>query len=359
MKKPNFIGLLMMVASSMLFIQCTSDPIAGPPGVDGKDGVDGIDGIDGSDAATASCVACHSNSFRDPIRDAYAMSFHATSGLERFGNRGDDPDDPDPLAQRCSRCHTNEGFIDYAQGGLLAVSSVGYSGATAITCATCHNVHRSFDFENDGNDFALRKIDPVTLETFPDYTIDLGGHSNLCVNCHQPRDLSPPTDNGLGLDSITNTRFGPHHSPQSTIFEGIQLVLVAGSEAIPGVGTSEHRQQASCVICHMGETTDGTDGSHTFIPTLNACIQCHPGTTSFDRNDVQTEVTALLDELEGLLFTEGVVDADGSSIIGLYPIKTVNAYWNWKSVSEDGSKGIHNPDYIRAILKNSIESMQN
>ncbi|MBT8315078.1 MAG: hypothetical protein KJP26_11515, partial [Maribacter sp.] len=61
----------MILASSLLFVQCTSDPLEGPPGRDGIDGIDGVDGIDGIDAATASCVSCHSSSFREPIIAAY------------------------------------------------------------------------------------------------------------------------------------------------------------------------------------------------------------------------------------------------------------------------------------------------
>ena len=355
MKNLKFIHYLIIVASSLLFMQCTSEytPIPGADGLDGLDGVDGVDGVDFS----ADCRACHSNEHRDPIIDAYNMSTHATGGHERFGTRGDDLDDPDPLHDRCSRCHWNEGFIDYARGGLAAVSSIGYEGPTAISCTTCHNDHRSFDFDNDGNDFALRKIDPVELETI-DYTIDLGGHSNLCVNCHQPRDLSPPTDNGDGTGTIVGTRDGPHHSPQSTTFEGIIGILISGSEAIPGIASSEHRQQAECITCHMGPTVDGAQGTHTFFTTLNACIQCHPSATSLDINGVQSEVATLLDELEVILFAEGIIDDRGRSIPGDYPIGLVGSYWNWKSFDEDGSHGVHNPDYIRALLKNSIESLQ-
>lgn len=340
---------LVVVMSSLMFFQCTSEytPIPGPSGLDGIDGIDGIDGVD----STADCRACHSNEHRDPIEGAYLISAHAIGGTARFGDRGGE----DPL-NRCARCHGNEGFIDFVTFG--ESNEDGYSNATEISCTTCHDTHRSFDFENDGNDFALRVIDPVEILTDPGRTIDLGDHSNLCVNCHQPRNTSLPTDNGVGMFEITSSRFGPHHGPQSTVFEGTQLVLIAGSQNIPGIGTSAHRQLTSCIKCHMGETTDGTDGSHTWNPTLNACIQCHSDITSFDRNGVQTEVTSLLNELELLLVEAGIATGNGRAVTGEWSIDIVNAYWNWISVVEDQSKGIHNPDYIRAILKNSIESLQ-
>ena len=36
----------MILSSSLLFIQCTSDVIQGPEGIAGIDGVDGVDGVD-------------------------------------------------------------------------------------------------------------------------------------------------------------------------------------------------------------------------------------------------------------------------------------------------------------------------
>ena len=367
MKNFKLINYLLIAASSLVFMQCTSDyqVIKGDPGTDGTNGVDGVDGTNGLDGVGVQvCIDCHSDTHRDPIREAWSISTHATGGHERYGSRGLDADEPDPLHDLCSRCHTNEGFIDYAFGGIDAVSTTGYEGATHISCTTCHDMHRSFDFDNDGNDYALRKISPVELETMA-YTIDLGGHSNLCVNCHQPRDLTIPTDNGDGTATIVGTRDGPHYSPQSTLLEGIIGAVVTGTEAIPGIGSHPHRAQTEgCITCHMGPTVDGDQGEHTFFPTKAACLQCHsasefPSAESFDLNGFQTEVIALLDELEVLLLNKGIINSQGRSVPGDYPIGIVNAYWNWVSFRSDHSDGVHNPAYVEALLKNSIESLQN
>ena len=71
MKNLKLIGFLMILASSLMFIQCTSDPIEGPQGIAGVDGIDGTDGLNGVDGVdgTASCVACHNESHREPIKD--------------------------------------------------------------------------------------------------------------------------------------------------------------------------------------------------------------------------------------------------------------------------------------------------
>ena len=90
MKNLKLIGFLMILASSLMFIQCTTDTLVGPKGADGANGangldgtnglngLDGIDGIDGADVAV--CIACHSNSHRDDIRASFQLG-RATNPL--------------------------------------------------------------------------------------------------------------------------------------------------------------------------------------------------------------------------------------------------------------------------------------
>jgi hypothetical protein len=337
MKTLNAIRSLMIMASSLFIVQCTSEPIT----IAGADGVDGVDG-------TASCIACHSNSTRDPILSAYAISQHAIGDTYLRGTSG-----------TCAACHASEGFIDFMVLG--AANADGYLNPTPINCATCHDDHDTFDFETDGPDYALRSIEPVPLRlTDPNYVIDLGGTSNLCLNCHQPR-ASEPIDDGTGTFEITNTRFGPHHSPQGTMFEGIGGAQIAGSMSYPQIASSAHRTGANCVSCHMGETTDGSDGSHTNFPTENACVVCHT-------NGAPSEVAGLqadLDRLKALL--AAVVSQDGTVIgivvddhsqPGIFTILEARAAWNYLMVIEDQSNGVHNPAYAKALIRNSIEALE-
>lgn len=354
MKHIKQLGYLMLIASVFLFTNCTSDPIAGPPGMDGINGIDGVDGSDGIDGTT-SCIACHSASFREPIETAYSMSAH---GAGNSWARGTNP--------TCARCHNNEGFQDYLSNlfidslGFATADPLGYSVSNPITCTGCHDKHRSFDFENDGNDYAVRTLDAVNLFLDPNVQIDIRnssdelGRSNLCVHCHQPRnsyDIPGPTADY----EITSSRFGPHHGPQSTILEGIMGANIAGSEGYPGVGTAGHRQGSSCIACHMGETTDGSDGGHTWSPTENTCIACHTsgppsGVTGF-AEDFQ--------RLHDLLVAAGSINADGSAIPGTYSAEVAQATWNYITLEEDQSQGVHNPNYVKALLKNSIEALEN
>ena len=347
MKNFKLIINLIVVASGFMFFQCTSEytPIAG---ADGKDGIDGVNGINGSNADAAECISCHSNSYRDPIYASYDLSQHAAGATVAYaGGRAS-----------CSRCHSNEGYVNYITGKI----AVDIPNPTAISCTTCHDSHRSFDFENDGNDYALRNIEPVILDlTDVNYTIDYSSTSstsNNCVSCHQPRSKAPIDEDNDGLYLQANQRFYPHYGGQSTMLEGIQGAIIAnGTTPYPEVGSAGHRTGASCTACHMGTSPDGDFGSHTFKPSFSApvCATCH--------TTVPTEVTGLAADMEALhnkLFELGLIDEDGSTLVqtDMIPFKTAQALWNYKTVEEDHSDGVHNPNYAKALIKNALEAVQ-
>ena len=139
MKNLKLIGFLMILASSLMFIQCTSDPIEGPQGLAGIDGINGVDGTDGTNGVdgTASCIACHNQSHREAINTGFALSGHATGTSFARGSSAD-----------CAQCHGSEGYVDYVTNGM--VNAAGYTSVSPISCTTCHSKHSTFDFANDG-----------------------------------------------------------------------------------------------------------------------------------------------------------------------------------------------------------------
>jgi hypothetical protein len=359
MKNLKLIGFLMIIASSLMFIQCTSDPIEGPQGIAGIDGIDGINGTNGIDGVdgTASCVACHSESHRGPIDESFSMSGHATGTSFARGS-----------STSCAQCHGSEGYVDYVTNG--AINAEGYSNPSPFSCVTCHDKHGTFDFENDGHDFALRHFDPVTLVIDDATVVDYGGTSNNCVVCHQPRNsyaVPGPTDDY----TITSYRFGPHHGPQGTLVEGVMGANIAGTTGYPGVGTASHRTGSSCVDCHMGASTDTSKGLHSWSPTEASCTVCH---TNGVPTDVMLETGKTfaqgMEELHTLLFDQKYIDESGYVLGGdgvnragssnplVAPAKVAQAIWNYKTLEEDKSHGVHNPGYAKALLKNSIEALQ-
>lgn len=371
MKNFKFLSYLLIAASSLVFMQCTSDYTA-IPGQDGVDGIDGVDGVDGLDGVGVQvCTDCHANEHRDPINDAYAMSGH---NLGSSWARG--------TSASCAQCHNNEGYIDYLSGlfvdsnGVQSANPNGYSVSNSITCTGCHTDHRSFDFENDGNDYALRNIDPVKLVIDPTVSIDLAntteplGLSNACVTCHQPRN-SYPVPAGTDDVIITSYRYGPHHGPQSTLYEGIMAANIAGSVAYPGIGANgdnTHRKGTSCTNCHMGESTNPDEGGHTWAVTEESCVTCHtsgaPSAVTGYATDYETLRTILVsknfieDSADAYVLGDDGVNRASSSNPLTAAVKDAQAIWNFKTLQEDKSNGVHNPKYAKALLKNTIEYLQ-
>ena len=433
MKNFKLINYLLIAASSLVFMQCTSDyqAIKGDPGEDGIDGIDGIDGVDGLDGVSAQvCIDCHSSSFRTQIQDQYDVSQHASGSSWARGTSGS-----------CARCHNNQGYIDLLTGVFYEIDESGdpneylvddagvpivdangnyipnpdynenygdyakdangnyipsanwsgYALTSPITCTGCHNPsrgHRSFDFENDGNDYALRNVNPIDLYIDSSVTIDMTnsvdplGLSNTCINCHQPRN-SYDVPTGTGDYTITSRRFGPHHGPQSTMLEGIMGANIPGTTGYPGRASSMHRTGASCTTCHMGPTMEIDSrlvGGHTYNPTLSTCIQCHDTMTetqfleiTYKGEEKRGGIDAWSDYyiLHDLLEAKGYINSSGY-VLGndginyasnsnplVVPVAHAQAIWNYKTLEEDQSKGIHNPTYTEALLKNSIEAIQN
>jgi len=354
----------MLIASSFMFIQCTSDPIQGPEGIAGIDGTSGTDGTNGTNGvdSTTDCRECHSDQHRDPIMAAYEGSRHATGSSWARGT-----------SAGCAQCHNNEGYIDYLSGnfvdenGVQSANPDGYLVSNSITCTGCHTDHRSFDFENDGNDYAIRSNDPVHLVIDPSVSVDftnsadLLGLSNACATCHQPRN-SYPVPAGTDPITITSSRYGPHHGPQSTMLEGIMGANIAGSTGYPGAGVngdSKHRTGSSCIKCHMGESADAAEGTHTWKANEESCTTCHTNGAPSEVTDFAADFLTLHNLLEGkgyITATGSVVASSGTPLI--VPVKDAQAIWNYKTLEEDKSEGVHNPKYAKALLKNSIEALQ-
>jgi len=122
------------------------------------------------DGRPFTCQDCHGADAKFPIRGVrsqYLTSGHRTLGNASYSN-----------SEGCQRCHTNEGFIEYARTGKAAPKKV-IANPSEIGCFTCHSPH-------DKGDFTLRKVDAVKLANGAVFN---KGKGNLCANCHQARVL--------------------------------------------------------------------------------------------------------------------------------------------------------------------------
>jgi hypothetical protein len=245
----------------------------------------------------------------------------------------------------CAGCHSGGAFSAMIAQGLRPDQlEAGDPNPTRQDCRTCHQVHTSYTEK----DWALETVAPVNLYAFGENVTFDGGKGNLCANCHQPRrTITPYVDDPNGVTNVTSTHWGPHHGPQSAMLLGI-----GGAGDVAGTESFHSRLiRDTCVTCHVGP-----DGSHTFEPVMSVCLDCHE--EDFDVEAKQAEVEALIKELGELLEAKGMYH-DGHPVVGSYPTAAANALWNYILIAvEDGSLGVHNPPYTKALLEASIAALK-
>jgi hypothetical protein len=336
----------MIFVASLTFMSCTKE---GPAGIPGKDGEDGINGQDG----TAGCIECHDNSqalFAKTIQ--WEKSIHATGGnFER--NTGD-----------CATCHTSQGFLGYHVTGDYDPSAAGaaISNPNPPNCYTCHKVHDSYT----PADWELTMTGQIAMHNTtqtPDF-----GTGSQCASCHQGREVNPfPVEGGEDI-TISNTRYGVHHGPQANVVKGTGLFE-------PGTGYSSHPHGTqitnTCVTCHMAEAFGTQAGGHTMYlgydyhgsTVLNTagCVGCHPNVEEYvvKTEELQNEVQEMLLELKAMLDEIGATNpGSDNSVAGTYSPEVAGAVLNYKALTEDRSLGVHNPTYVKKVLQNTMEAIQ-
>lgn len=317
-----------------------------------------------ADNSSQDCLQCHSG-YLDQAQGEWANSIHASGTSIDYTNRdGSD----------CMACHDQEGFVALITTGELPDAPL--TTVSAIGCFTCHDPHENGD---------------MRLRTTAAYTLMNGdvfdhGQGNLCANCHHSRvDVRE-----IGDDESVNSRYGPHHGPQGDLING------SGGYEFPGLSytfaSSPHAGvvRDACIGCHMGDVQqhDGYDiGGHSWnmvapedeevtLAKICADPSCHPSATSYDfrtPGDVedydgdgnttegyQSEIEGLLEELHDLLVAQGVLNAGtGAPNSGtIADGHLAGALYNYVTVEEDRSVGVHNFVYISSLLEASIDYVE-
>lgn len=304
-------------------------------------------------SSPANCFECHSDQNTELVaaESQWSNSQHASG------------ENIDRVYLPCSNCHTSEGFVSRVGGG----GSISVENPTVIHCFTCHAPHTR-------GDLSLRVTAPQPLANGE--SLDLGS-ANLCTACHQAR---RDVNTYVAQDTVElSEHWGPHHSPQ-----GDMVIATNGYEYADYdyVRSNAHRTgtEDGCLDCHMKTTENNIVGGHSFnmtfatleeggieeVENTNGCNveACHDDSVDdFDHFDTQTDVHALLDELEQLLFGAGLIDDEGHPIEDRIvlsrsePGDSAGAVWNYLIVEEGRSFGIHNPRYIKSLLQSSIDFM--
>jgi hypothetical protein len=247
----------------------------------------------------------------------------------------------------CAFCHSGNAFSESIALGLnFSQLEVGASEPGRQDCRTCHQIHTSYT----GEDWALETTAAVTLVTSGG-TFD-GGAGNLCANCHQARRyLAGFVDATDATKYTTGPRFNTHYSVQADVLMGLGDFGVEGKP-----GAHYAMVENTCVGCHLGEGK-----LHTFEPQVAACTGCHADATNFDINGYLTAFEEKYAELEAALVAEGmvIVNADGttSNVSGTYDAGPAKALFFYNLVHEDGSEGIHNPTYFKALMEMALAAL--
>lgn len=307
----------------------------GPAGPAGETGAEGPAGPAGESATTAelSCIECHDDTTMLTGKStAWGDSLHGTG--EAYVRAG---------SASCAGCHSGGAFTAMIEAGITPDAvEAGDPDPTRQDCRACHEVHTTYTTA----DWALTTTAPVAMYAFEGETYD-GGEGNLCATCHEARrGMDAAVD---GMVEVTSTHWGPHHGPQSSM-----MLALAGGGDVSGSASVHYSQvEDTCVTCHLG---DGAD--HTFEPGVASCQACHSGAEDFDIGGVQTETQAMLDELGAALTAKGMLDEEGTMVVGIYPEAEAAALWNWIYVGlEDKSLGVHNPSYTKALLQAGLDAL--
>ncbi len=252
----------------------------------------------------------------------------------------------------CWECHTAEGFVSANDEYWAAEGRP--EQAHMISCQTCHDPHDAT------NDHHLRNLDPVTVAYDTVYAATFEGYetAQICAQCHHARRSN---SNVVGQIENGYAHFGPHGSPQ------MDMAVGSGSYEIAGYDYDrDHAHQSlaeSCVTCHMTtrEHSDplGWKGGHDFEPSVIACQPCHAELTeegNFDHGGGVTEINELLVQLQEAIGPDIDPEDYGDAEVTT-PEQRMAAY-AYVFVMNDGSHGVHNPEYAESLLENAIDFMQ-
>jgi hypothetical protein len=341
--------VLLSGAMALVFGLAACDGPVGPQGPEGRAGADGEQGPAGAPGQDALnlCGQCHSN-------DATIVAIS-----RQFNNSGHWTGNPfDRDGNTCNMCHTHQGFINVFVEGKPATSSV--PNAAQINCRTCHEIHTTYT----GTDYKLTTTAPLNLTVGG--TVDLK-QGNLCGNCHQARAISPMPVVGGSPVTITNFRWGPHYGTQANVAGASGLFRFPGPATIPTTPMSHG--VVGCQECHMVPAIADWAGGHVFrlsyttsagakVELVRACTQCHSTATNFNYLGFQTITKNLMAELGDILRDRGIMRPDGYAVTGTFPANVAAAFLNYRMIYYDRSYGVHHPDYVHAVLVNTLHTLK-
>lgn len=359
--------LLATVLSVALFTACEGptgkDGATGPAGAKGDAGLAGKDG-----EGVANCKSCHGTDKMLMAMAQYDLSIH-NQGIVYEEEAG---------RIACGACHSGDGFRESVALGQLDAKTTAIS---KINCYTCHPIHSTWSDQ----DFSVVVNSKLSMRFPAGVEHDFKGVGNLCARCHTARPYTRTTGTHDSISpassSATYSRFGPHYGTSANVFAAKGLVEIAGSVAYPT--SNPHQNLAKgCVSCHMNkDASNPAVGGHSFLMSpanlanVAECATCHTDKTEISGIVKGKEIAAMVAEMRTILIgknwldtTQAVTD-HGYVVLGEYfkcpdkkkfgmPKEDVDAVLNYLYIAKDRSLGAHNPKYVYAITKNTLEYLK-
>lgn len=308
------------------------------------------------------CMNCHNNmpNVRTGFQwenTGHANAVWSNSFQNRAGNNA---------LSDCVRCHDGRGYINFTKNVGTNTSSAVYTRRehNDITCQSCHDPHKG-GLRNGpaGSDTLSNGFSYASLNL---------GEGKTCMDCHKYR-----ANGNTLVNSNLSANWGPHYAGIADVMLG-KNGYTFGHE-IPS--TIPHQNVAnSCVGCHMAqpETTHRNNmGEHTFKMSyvdgnnvkhdlVQPCVPCHGNITSFseimafqDHNN-NGQIETYYQEFDKLFYDLKMnLPPIGEptvtwSLISNSDITMKGAYFNYRYINYEHSKGIHNPKYVIGLLQKSL-----
>lgn len=319
--------------------------------------------------------------------DQFHLSGHNHAGSEVFRHWDKDPAPQtvqnfgNPL---CSQCHTSPGFAQYAKDGS---TDDAFAPLSVVGCIACHSQADLYsNDETRWDDVSNTGLRPVTFPSGD--TADLAGPSNVCMGCHKGLASGVTVQDAIDADAGV----GPYSFINIHYYAAAASLFGADVEAgYQYRADGDYRGQTpfsahpaalkTCVGCHMRENAM----DHTWEPDITRCNNCHAGSTFETLSTAPaanyTEIQSLLADL---LFA---IESHASGTIGkpifydgheypyffndngggaIYPNRYVDfdasllaAAYNYQVARKEPCGYIHNGTYIRQILYDSLDDLDN
>jgi PKD repeat protein len=262
-----------------------------------------------------------------------------------------------------AQCHSHEQFVKDVDSVSITIDKL-----SPITCFTCHKPHSgaygtwSIDSLRGWDNFVRLANDSV-------YQF---GKSSSCAHCHSATGEPPVA--AVGIDSVLlPATWGPHWSPQADVFGG-----TGGHRFKDSTFESRHesllKTQHGCLKCHFGSGQGTHFAEHTFRledtvanqPFVGNCnvTGCHfggaaPVVSDFYDFPILDSIARYSDSLETLLRSRNILDSTDAAGLKFYPdawvrVTEAQVLFNYLMYKFDGSRGIHNPEYMDFLLRQSV-----